>query len=49
MITAREPDRNSRKSASIPSLKITPFSGICDVSVSGWFVVTRPKTKVSPR
>ena len=44
MITAREPDRNSRKSASIPSLKITPFSGICDVSVSGWFVVTRPNT-----
>ncbi len=49
MIRAREPDRNSRSSAAIPSLKSTPFSGIGDVSVSGWLVVTRPKTKVSPR
>ena len=28
VITATTPDRNSRKSLSIPSLKITPFSGI---------------------
>src|SRR5690348_2721799 len=47
LTTARVPERNSRKSCSIPSLKITPFSGICETRTRGCCAVTRPKTIVA--
>src|SRR5262249_34587697 len=42
------PVLNSKKSFSMPSLKITPCSGICDSSCKGVSSVTRPNTSDAP-
>src|SRR4051812_22033224 len=47
-IVACVPELNSRKSFSMPSLKITPFSGMRDSRISGDSSVTRPKTSEAP-
>ena len=44
----RTPELNSSKSLSIPSLKITPFSGINERMTSGDSRRARPQTKASP-
>src|SRR6266581_4914721 len=47
-ITARVPELNSRKSCSMPSLKMTPCSPIWDSMMSGCCAVTRPNTSDAP-
>src|SRR5687768_5720117 len=47
-ITAWVPELNSKKSFSMPSLKITPFSAICDWICNGISPVIRPNTSDAP-
>src|SRR5437660_9523725 len=42
------PELNSKKSFSMPSLKITPFSGMRDSRIKGVSAVTRPNTSDAP-
>ena len=41
------PELKAKKSASTPSLKITPFSGMCECSRSRWSALILPKTSVA--
>jgi hypothetical protein len=43
---ATMPELNSKQSASMPSLKITPFSDMCEVSESGDCMLISPHTNV---
>src|SRR2546430_16286805 len=47
-ITACVPELNSRKSFSMPSLKMTPFSAMRDSRIKGVSGVTRPNTSDAP-
>src|SRR2546430_8636383 len=47
-MTACVPELNSKKSFSMPSLKITPFSAMRDSRISGVSGVTRPNTSDVP-
>ena len=44
VMIALAPELKSRKSVSIPSLKITPFSAMRDKRVRGFLAFTSPKT-----